>query len=63
MTKLSLHEQANAASYASGYLATATAEMKNTALIAIAEAVETNSTSILDLFRNAKFPRSCLYAE
>ena len=48
MTKLSLHEQANAASYASGYLATATAEMKNTALIAIAEAVEANSTSILD---------------
>ena len=43
MTKLSLHEQANAASYASGYLATATAEMKNSALIAIAEAVEANS--------------------
>lgn len=48
MTKLSLSEQAKAASYASGYLATATAEMKNTALIAIAEAVEANSTSILD---------------
>ena len=48
MTKLSLYEQAKAASYASGYLATATAEIKNTALIAIAEAVEANSTSILD---------------
>ena len=48
MTKLSLSEQAKAASYASGYLATATAEIKNTALIAIAEAVEANSTSILD---------------
>ena len=48
MTKLSLYEQAKAASSASGYLATATAEMKNTALIAIAEAVEANSTSILD---------------
>ena len=48
MTKLSLSEQAKAASSASGYLATATAEMKNTALIAIAEAVEANSTSILD---------------
>ncbi|KAA1301393.1 MAG: glutamate-5-semialdehyde dehydrogenase [SAR202 cluster bacterium] len=48
MTKLSLSEQAKAASSASGYLATATAEIKNTALIAIAEAVEANSTSILD---------------
>ena len=48
MTKLSLSEQAKAASSASGYLATATAEMKNSALIAIAEAVEANSTSILD---------------
>ncbi|MQF64163.1 glutamate-5-semialdehyde dehydrogenase [SAR202 cluster bacterium AD-802-L14_MRT_200m] len=48
MTKLSLSEQAKAASYASGYLATATAEIKNTALIAIAQAVEANSTSILD---------------
>ena len=48
MMKLSLYEQAKAASSASGYLATATAEMKNTALIAIAEAVEANSTSILD---------------
>ena len=48
MTKLSLSEQAKAASYASCYLATATAEIKNTALIAIAEAVEANSTSILD---------------
>ena len=48
MTKLSLSEQAKAASYASGYLATVTAEIKNTALIAIAEAVEANSTSILD---------------
>ena len=48
MTKLSLYEQAKAASSASGYLATATAEIKNTALIAIAEAVEANSTSILD---------------
>ena len=48
MTKLSLYEQAKAASSASSYLATATAEMKNTALIAIAEAVEANSTSILD---------------
>ena len=48
MTKLSLYEQAQAASSASSYLATATAEMKNTALIAIAEAVEANNTSILD---------------
>ena len=48
MTKLSLYEQAKAASSASSYLAAATAEMKNTALIAIAEAVEANSTSILD---------------
>ena len=48
MTKLSLSEQAKAASSASGYLAAATAEIKNTALIAIAEAVEANSTSILD---------------
>ena len=48
MTKLTLYEQAKAASSASGYLATATAEMKNSALIAIAEAVEANSTSILD---------------
>ncbi|MDP6962388.1 MAG: glutamate-5-semialdehyde dehydrogenase, partial [Dehalococcoidia bacterium] len=48
MTKLSLSEQAKAASSASGYLATATAEIKNTALIAIAEAVEANSASILD---------------
>jgi len=48
MTKLSLYEQAQAASSASSYLAAATAEIKNTALIAIAEAVEANSTSILD---------------
>ena len=48
MTKLTLYEQAKAARSASGYLATATAEIKNTALIAIAEAVEANSTSILD---------------
>ena len=48
MTKLLLYEQAKAASSASSYLATATAEMKNTALNAIAEAVEANSTSILD---------------
>ncbi|MQG38121.1 MAG: glutamate-5-semialdehyde dehydrogenase [SAR202 cluster bacterium] len=48
MTKLSLYEQAKAASSASNYLATATAEMKNTALLAIAEAVEANSGSILE---------------
>ena len=48
MTKLSLYEQAQAASSASSYLAAATAEIKNTALIAIGEAVEANSTSILD---------------
>ena len=48
MTKLSLYEQAQAASSASSYLAAATAEIKNAALIAIAEAVEANSTSILD---------------
>jgi len=48
MTKLSLYEQAQAASSASSYLAAATAEIKNAALIAIAEAVEADSTSILD---------------
>lgn len=47
LTSQSLHDQAEAANEASRRLASISADVKNTALIAIADAIETNRQSIL----------------